>query len=529
MRADFDESRQDGWMADGSLVLTGVRAETYPESVVMDNLQGRVTVNRRKFLNITAEEITGRVNQAPVRLSGKFLGVGTPNLEVDVKAYAKQLDLADLRELFPALKKHGLTGKLDMDLSVYIPYEAPKNSLLNGMLGVQNLNLRLAGISVEKGDAELNLKGNTATIKRLQMQVNDQVLAITGKIANPVEPDIELFVTSPDLNLDRLLSLENAEKSGEKSSQEAGARSQEKTDKAELPPMARNLAARLRVSAEQGQYRDLRFQNLKLDADYDRGVITQCDLSFDTESGRVATKGSVDLRDPEHPTFTASPKGTSVMVEKIAPVLGIPHFSLSGPISWSGELQGKAGSSEERLASLRGNLEIQIGPGNLTRTGRDGELMARILSLTSIRGILSGSVFGEFANKGLPYHRMTAQAIFNNGSMDLKDYQFESDYMNMGAQGRINLIEEQMEIGVRLKPLGVVSTALGVVPLVGKVAASLTEIYLNVTGSLDDPQISIVPGQGVADAVQDEAKGVGRVLKGVTDFFGQGETKETDK
>ena len=240
MRADFDESRQDGWIADGSLVFTGVRAETYPEGVVMDNLQGRVTVNRKKFLNITAEEITGQVNQAPVRLSGKFLGVGTPNLLVDVNAYAKQLDLAHLRELFPALKKHGLAGKLDMDLDLYIPYAAARTSRLNGMLATQNLNFQWAGISVEKGNAELNLMGNTATIKRLQVQVNEQVLAITGKIANPVEPDIELVVTSPDLNLDRLLPQEKAEKSGEKSSQEAGARAKEKTGKAELPPTARN-------------------------------------------------------------------------------------------------------------------------------------------------------------------------------------------------------------------------------------------------------------------------------------------------
>ena len=87
----------------------------------MDNLQGRVAVNRRKSLNITAEEITGQVNQAPVRLSGKVLGVGTPNLVVDVKANAKQLDLAHLRELFPALKKHGLAGKLDMDLECLHP------------------------------------------------------------------------------------------------------------------------------------------------------------------------------------------------------------------------------------------------------------------------------------------------------------------------------------------------------------------------------------------------------------------------
>ncbi len=102
IRADFDAASQEGWVADASLALGRVRAETYPEGVVLDNLQGRVTVNRKKAVNITAENIRGQVNQAPVRLSGKFLGVGTPNLLIDVKAGARQLDLAHLQELSPS-------------------------------------------------------------------------------------------------------------------------------------------------------------------------------------------------------------------------------------------------------------------------------------------------------------------------------------------------------------------------------------------------------------------------------------------
>jgi len=70
-----------------------------------------------------------------------------------------------------------------------------------------------------------------------------------------------------------------------------------------------------------------------------------------------------------------------------------------------------------------------------------------------------------------------------------------------------------------------VSTAMGVVPLVGKVAASFTEIYFNLSGSLDDSRVRIIPGQGVAYAVEDQAKGVGSVFKGVTDLFGREENK----
>ena len=68
---------------------------------------------------------------------------------------------------------------------------------------------------------------------------------------------------------------------------------------------------------------------------------------------------------------------------------------------------GRSQEARKELASLHGSLEIQIGPGNVARMGRGGELMARILSLTSLRGILTASVFDDFANKGrLPYERM---------------------------------------------------------------------------------------------------------------------------
>jgi hypothetical protein len=97
--------------------------------------------------------------------------------------------------------------------------------------------------------------------------------------------------------------------------------------------------------------------------------------------------------------------------------------------------------------------------------------------------------------------------------------------MNIEAKGRINLLEKQMDVGVRLKPLGAVSTVAGAVPVVGKGAASLSEIYLNVNGSLEDPQISIAPGQGVAGAVEDQAKGVGSVFKGAAGSPGKEENK----
>jgi hypothetical protein len=97
--------------------------------------------------------------------------------------------------------------------------------------------------------------------------------------------------------------------------------------------------------------------------------------------------------------------------------------------------------------------------------------------------------------------------------------------MNIDTPRRINLLEEQMDVGARRKALGILSTEMEVVLLEGKVAASLTEMHFNLNGSIDDPAVSVIPGKGVADPIQDQAKGVGSVIKGAADLLGREETK----
>jgi hypothetical protein len=56
-------------------------------------------------MNISARDIAARVNGAPVRLSGKGLGIGSPKMVVSARAQAGIADLSHLAELAPALKK----------------------------------------------------------------------------------------------------------------------------------------------------------------------------------------------------------------------------------------------------------------------------------------------------------------------------------------------------------------------------------------------------------------------------------------
>jgi len=170
--------------------------------------------------------------------------------------------------LTPALKESGLAGSVTMDLDVYIPYGEPTKSRLKGMLAARQVNLDTRDYTVRKTDADIDLSGNTAVIKRLKGMLNDQPLSANGQLTNPAAPDIRLAVTSPNVNLDRLLPATQAEA---ESFGPTGKPDKPVPKKSDLPPMAKKARANVTVTAEKGQYRGLAFQNLTFKALYEMG------------------------------------------------------------------------------------------------------------------------------------------------------------------------------------------------------------------------------------------------------------------
>jgi len=205
--AEFDQRRPNDWTVNGAMVLKGVRAETHPETVVMNNLNGAVHFNRDRVITIAAQDISAQINQAPVKLSGRFINVGEPDMLIETKVHAKQLDLSDLAAFIPSLKAMKLSGYVDMDLDVHIPIATPAKSRLTGTLATRNVGFKIiaADLSVESGDTQIALAGDSATVKIMTLRINEQQIAVSGQLSNPLKPKAILLITSPNLNLDRFL------------------------------------------------------------------------------------------------------------------------------------------------------------------------------------------------------------------------------------------------------------------------------------------------------------------------------------
>lgn len=523
MRADFDQAAPKSWTASGSLVLNGIRAETHPAAVVMENLKGSLKFSRDKTMDVTAEDITALINKATVQFSGKALDIGTPKMLVTAKAYAKQLDLADLGALLPPFHDHNLGGMLDMNLSVYVPYEVSTKSQLNGTLTTHNAGFRLtaSGLSIEKANTTMELSGQSVDIKTLTMQVNDQQVTVSGRISNPVEPKSELLVHSPNLNLDRLLPEDKGGKPGSKppnsdaSEQKKEPVSKEKAGAPELPSIMRKLTADIQVSADQGRYQRIQFQKLNLTLHYARGVVESYDFNFGTENGQVKTKGSADLRDLNQIAFTVEPDINALDLGRVASVHEMEKLPVNGPMSLKGRLQGRIGSTKDLLGSLDGHLNADMGPGRLKNVGILGTLLGKIFSMANLQSIFSGRILQDLSGEGISFNTINAQTSFAKGTLNLNSLHLQSDAMDVNSQGTIDLVNKRIKTTAHLEPLATVGKALDFIPIVGKAAGDLITIRIDVEGPLDDPKIRTSQIKQVGKAVKSVGKGTGDFLKGI--------------
>jgi uncharacterized protein involved in outer membrane biogenesis len=533
LRADYDQAKPQQWDASGSLVLEGMRAVSYPAGARLEDLRGRVTFHRKNGLDLTAEDLTARLNKAPIELDGKLSGGGTDQLFVDAKAKAESLRLAHLGSLFRPLKKLELDGMLDMNIHVYYVQAQPAESRLNGKVKTSGLGINLAELKVAEGNGDIEFAGNRVNLNDVTLVVNDQKITASGQVANFQEPTARLQAESPNLNVDRLLPPAAPDEASSKPSSKPPGKqegkpkaeripSEKKAKKAELPPFLRKLTAELQVDANRGQYRGQEFQALKLKAIYERGVIKSHDLDARIGGGRIQSRGSADLRSLQEIPFALQPTIEKVPLQSLAPLLGTNRPSVNGPLTLTGELQGTTGSALNLLQSLRGNVEAEMGPGRIYKLGQTGNVLFKLLNFLSVSNMLSGKTLKDLATEGVPYKSIKAKTFLQSGKMNINQLAMESPALELDANGDIDLVKKQCNMDANIGIFGTLDKVLGILPIVGKAGTELTRVHVTLEGALEDPKIRIRAVKGVSKAGKKAVQEGGKVAEDVIKGFGKG-------
>ena len=208
LNASYDHTLPEKWLADGFVRMSNIRAVSYPEGVVLNDLSGNVVFKRQPGVHLEFDEVSGRVDDAAFRLHGTISKDGPHSLAVDAGANIRDLDLSKLEKLYPAFEKLKINGRLSADFDFKYDEAHPEEKELRGHLDGVALGFQWPEkeLTFSNGELGVALETGAIDVTKLNFLLNDQPLKLNGSITEPKNPKTIVHIASDGLNIGRLLT-----------------------------------------------------------------------------------------------------------------------------------------------------------------------------------------------------------------------------------------------------------------------------------------------------------------------------------
>jgi hypothetical protein len=157
---------------------------------------------------------------------------------------------------------------------------------------------------------------------------------------------------------------------------------------------------------------------------------------------------------------------------------------MAGRFDLEGEIMAKSRPSEFPK-SLSGHLEFNSTEGRIYRFG----MLAKIFALLNVTEIYRGEV-PDLKGEGFAYNTVTANGVFEDGKLIIKDTFIDSPSMGIAIEGNIDLINNRVDLIVLVAPFKTVDRIVKIIPLVGNIlGGNLISIPFRAIGDLGDPDV----------------------------------------
>jgi uncharacterized protein involved in outer membrane biogenesis len=360
------------------------------------------------------------------------------------------------------------------------------------------------GLKLKKVQGNLSLRDDTLQIKSLSTQVNLSQLTIKGTVSSLQTPRLDLAISSSYLDLADLMLLTRLEGTG-----------------AAKTPGGVSLKATL--AAESGKLKQVEFRKLQTTVMYGDNILYLQPLACAVFNGTLNAKCRFDLgggsTKPRYQTeFSLADVSTQQLLQALDEKHeSIVHGLITGTLSAQGDITAKGDSAPEWKRSALGNVRFHLVDGTLKKFS----VLSKVFSLLNVSQLLKLQ-FPDMVSGGMPYNKINASFSVRDGVIATNDLFIDSDAMNISAIGKINMVRDDIDVTIGVKPLQTVDKIVSHLPVVGWILTgkdkSLVTAYFEAKGKRSDPTVNAVPVKTLTKGVFDIFKRVFQLpVKLVTD------------
>lgn len=452
-----------------------------------------------RFPRLARYKPAGRVR---LNLHGTGGGEGADSLALGGEVFMKGASLTPSEKLAPLTNVNGSVGFSGENLkSSHISarlgsstivgsgtlsgFASPAFSLIftSPSLALADLGLRSPGrpLAVQKVQGNVELRGDTISIKSLSGQLNRTVMKISGSVSDLRNPRAELVLDADYLDMEDVALLSAIER------RDAG------------PAAAPRLSLNARLSADAGRFHQVEFARLKSGIHFEQKILYLEDAECDLLGGSFAGKGRIDFAAAGGPRYQASFSMRKISAAQFLHSLGTTR-ELTGAMTLEGDLTAKGDTLDEITASSLGNIRVHCEKGTLKRFS----LLSKVFSILNVSQLFKFRL-PDMVLDGMPYNQINASFAFRDGVVTTEDLFIDSNAMNITIVGEFDLVRKQLEATVGVKPLQTIDKVVSRIPVVGWVLTgknkSLITTYFEAKGSLDNPTVKSITTKSMAKGV----------------------------
>jgi AsmA-like C-terminal region/AsmA family/Protein of unknown function len=346
-------------------------------------------------------------------------------------------------------------------------------------LHVPQKELRLARVQ-----GNIALKDNSLQIKSLTSQLNNSVVNLKGTVDDLRNPSVDVSVTSPYLEMEDVILL-------------CGLEPIKKKEAAAAP-----LEIRASIQADAGKARGIDFEKLHSTATYENNILYLHPVECSTLDGHFSGRVRIDFGASGAPRYQLNYNLKKVSAESFTHAIGIRKGELTGTLTIQGELTAKGKTGEELKKTALGSARILFEEGSIKKFA----ILSKIFSILNVSQLLKFQLPDMVAG-GMPYNSIKATFAIRDGIAACNDLYVDSDAMNISVVGKVDLVRDELDATIGVKPLQTVDKVVSHIPIVGWILTgknkALITAYFEAKGKLADPTVRAIPVKSMARGVFD--------------------------
>jgi uncharacterized protein YhdP len=342
------------------------------------------------------------------------------------------------------------------------------------------LYLQDMGLSFNKEVPPVRKVSGTATyqegkiaVKQLQATVQTSPISISGTIQTKPSLRYDLGVRSHSLDLDDLSPLGSTRQTGKQGK-------------------APSLQGTIRLEVEEGRMKSLPFSGLQATVAQEGDIIYIEPLSMELLKGKASGRLRIDRSNPESPRYQANFDMERIASQQLYALSNSKTRMITGSLTLHGELSARGTTNEDIRRTALGNVRLRFEEGSIKQL----PILSKIFSILNVSQLLKLQL-PDMVRDGMPYNTITASIAVKDGLLSTSDLKIDSDALNISAIGSSNLVKEEYNLTVGVKPLQTVDKVVSRIPLIGWILTgkdkALLTAWFEVRGHWSDPQVTAIP------------------------------------